>query len=90
MSLVAVFCSFVRRLPASLNVQARPIGFPGILLAGITHRTTEHDSIQWTYVNVFAGGKILHQSDLQAMVQAMGLTMQPDFLRSATALEMAS
>jgi hypothetical protein len=86
MSLVSIFCSFVRRLPASFNIQARPIGFPGVLLAGVANRGQEN----WVYVNVFAGGRILEMADLVRMLSEMGLVMSRDYLCPATAKEMVS
>lgn len=87
MSLVIVFCSLIRRLPPSLNIQAKPIGFPGVLLAGVSKRgaTSSDDMV---FVNVYDSGKVLEQSDLARMLNAMNLTMQPEFLRPATAKEM--
>ena len=86
MSLVIIFCSLVRRLPASFDIQARPVGFPGVLLAGVSRRGSE----EMLYVNVFDGGRVLELSDLARMLNAMDLTMQPEFVRPATAKEMVS
>lgn len=85
MSLVVIFCSLIRRLPSSFDIQARPIGFPGVLLAGVSRRGSGDDMV---YINVFDGGKVLQLSDLTRMLSAMGLTMLPEFLRPATAKEM--
>ncbi|ORY60395.1 hypothetical protein BCR35DRAFT_309183 [Leucosporidium creatinivorum] len=86
MSLVAIFCALLRRLPASYDVQARPIGFPGLLLAGVANRGQEN----WIYVNVFSGGDVLSRSDLSSLLGNMGggMSLQPEFLRPATAKEM--
>lgn len=83
MSLVSIFCSFIRRLDF-LDIQARPIGFPGVLLAGVANRGKDN----WVYVNVFAGGKILEQLELQRMLSDMGLTMEPSYIAPASAKEM--
>lgn len=86
MSLVVIFCSLIRRLPASFDVQARPIGFPGVLLAGLAHRGKD----DWIYINVFTGGKVLSMGDLERMASQMGQTLRPEFLRPASAKEIVS
>ncbi|SGZ00341.1 BQ5605_C034g11341 [Microbotryum silenes-dioicae] len=70
MSLVSIFCSFVRRLPKEYNIRAKPIGFPGVMLAGVALG----DSADWVMVNVFEG-KIAQPSDLQRMLLGMRLEM---------------
>ncbi|SCV69983.1 BQ2448_1377 [Microbotryum intermedium] len=68
MSLVSIFCSFVQRLPKKYNVRAKPIGFPGVMLAGVALG----DSDDWVTVNVFEG-KIAEPNDLQKMLRGMRL-----------------
>lgn len=87
MSLVAIFCALIRRLPTCYDVQARPIGFPGLLLAGVANRGQEN----WVYINVFSGGDVLGTRELSSLLTNMGgMTLQPEFLRPATAKEMVS
>lgn len=85
MSLVCIFCAIARRLPANYGIEVCPVGFPGVMLAGIREKGTE----EWTYVNVSVdGGKILRQEEMRAMLDTMGVAFDPEFLRPATAREM--
>ena len=90
LSLVTIFCAFIRRLPASYNIQARPVGFPGVVLAAVAARDAPPGQEEWIYVNVFSGGQIMEERTLRAMLVSTGGAMQPDFLRPATAREMVS
>ena len=63
-SLVTIFCAFVRRLPAEFDIQAKPIGFPGVLLAGVANRGKSN----WVYVNVFSW-KVVEVADLHDMLR---------------------
>jgi len=86
MTLVSIFCSFVRRLPTCQDVEVRPIGFPGTVLAGLRVRGIE----EWVYVNPYAAprARLPTRPALKAMLTAMSLTEQPSFFRPATAREM--
>lgn len=98
MTLVSIFCSLVRRLPAAraLGIEARLIGYPGTVLAGLSYGAgaaaggegvgTE-DRI---YVNVFGQGKILTPERLRAMLGAMGQAESEEFLQPASAREIVS
>ncbi|KAK4700559.1 F-box protein 21, partial [Phenoliferia sp. Uapishka_3] len=84
MSLVAIFCSLVRRLPPSFNVKVNPIGFPGVVLAALSPRDDSTDPI---YFSVF-DDKVLGREELRGMVERMGITMSEEYLRPASAQEM--
>ncbi|BGP40660.1 hypothetical protein JCM10449v2_004622 [Rhodotorula kratochvilovae] len=86
MTLVSMFCSLVNRLPAAreLKIRAKPVGFPGTLLAGLAYE----GSNEWTYVNVFGEGRLLTADKLREMLRAMGQPESPEFLQPATAREM--
>lgn len=85
MSLVAIFCSLVRRLSPSLNVQAKPVGFPGILLAAVSPRDGSAEPI---YVSVFDGGKVLTLGEMREMVGRMEIPMATEYLSPASAKDM--
>ncbi|GAA6017974.1 hypothetical protein JCM10207_002727 [Rhodosporidiobolus poonsookiae] len=85
MTLVAIFCSLVRRLPVAqaLKIRVRPIGFPGTVLAGLSFDGSD----EWVYVNVFAQ-RILSKQTLVTMLRAMGQSPAEHFFQPATAREM--
>ncbi|GAA6004309.1 uncharacterized protein JCM10292_001417 [Rhodotorula paludigena] len=86
MTLVAIFCSLVRRLPIAreLGIRARPIGFPGTVLAGLAF----DGSSEWTYCNVFKGTTIVRPAALREMLAAVGQPALPEFLEPASAKAM--
>ncbi|GAA5839171.1 hypothetical protein JCM11251_003695 [Rhodosporidiobolus azoricus] len=86
MTLVSIFCSLVRRLPLarSLGISAKPVGFPGTVLASLTYVTTG----ERVFVNVFSNGTIMSMDTLRTMLRAMGQTPSEEFFRPATAREM--
>lgn len=93
LTLVSIFCSFVRRLPAArqLGIRAHMIGYPGTVLAGLSYApgTVAARGDERVYVNVFGEGKILSAERLRAMLGAMGQAdSDQDFLRPARASEM--
>lgn len=73
-TLVSVFCSIVSRLPAKYNIQARPVGFPGTVLAAIARADEALGEEDWVYINVYAGGKVTKDADLAVMLQQQGLS----------------
>ncbi|KAM0753216.1 hypothetical protein T439DRAFT_323851 [Meredithblackwellia eburnea MCA 4105] len=85
MSLVVIFCSLIRRLPHSFNITARPVGFPGIVLALVSPREGSTEAL---FINVFDSGRILSKSDLDRMVSHMGVQMVPEYLQQASAKDM--
>lgn len=89
MTLVAIFCSLVRRLPTCRDVEARPIGFPGTVLAGLRIRG---GADEWVYVNPFSTlrGRFPTRASLRGMLMAMGTDEDPSFFRPASAREMVS
>lgn len=89
MTLVAIFCSLVRRLPNCRDVEARPIGFPGTVLAGLRIRG---GADEWVYVNPFSTlrGRFPTRASLRGMLMAMGTDEDPSFFRPASAREMVS
>ncbi|GAA5867347.1 hypothetical protein JCM3774_003556 [Rhodotorula dairenensis] len=97
LTLVSIFCSLVRRLPAArqLGIRAHMIGYPGTVLAGLSYAPGPgpgggSGGDARIYINVFGEGKILSPERLRAMLGAMGQvdTTDQDFLRPATASEM--
>ncbi|KAL8292094.1 hypothetical protein RQP46_001560 [Phenoliferia psychrophenolica] len=86
LSLVAIFCALIRRLPHSMNVKAEPIAFPGKVLACLSHREPSRDDP--IYVDVFGGGKVVTLGELRATLDAMGVPMEPGFLQPASAKDM--
>ncbi|BGP16841.1 hypothetical protein JCM10213_003339 [Rhodosporidiobolus nylandii] len=86
MTLVAVFCSLLRRLPVAqrFGICAKPIGFPGTMLAGVFHEGSE----EVVYLNVYGGGKVIKREAMEAIVRAMGQPVLPEFFRPASAREM--
>ncbi|GAA5948476.1 hypothetical protein JCM3765_004896 [Sporobolomyces pararoseus] len=89
MTLVSIFCSFVRRLPNCQDIEVRPIGFPGTVLAGLRIRGSNDD---WVYVNPFSSprGRLPTRASLRAMLVSMGTDEEPAFFRAASAREMCS
>ncbi|GAA6006943.1 hypothetical protein JCM11491_001449 [Sporobolomyces phaffii] len=90
MTLVSIFCSFVRRLPTCRDIEVRPIGFPGTMLAGLRVRGLEGKDGEWVFVNPFAAqrGRLPTRSVLRATLAGMNLADDPSYLRPATAKEM--
>lgn len=88
MTLVSIFCSFVRRLPTCQDIEVRPIGFPGTVLAGL--RIRGGGSEDWVYVNPFSAprGRLPTRAALKAMLVSMGTSEDPSFFRPASAREM--
>ncbi|GAA6049699.1 hypothetical protein JCM3770_004416 [Rhodotorula araucariae] len=86
MTLVSIFCSLVNRLPAAreLKIRAKPIGFPGTLLAGLAYEGSD----EWVYVNVFGEGQLLGADRLREMLRAMDQPDSREFFQPATAREM--
>ncbi|GAA5942810.1 hypothetical protein JCM1841_006913 [Sporobolomyces salmonicolor] len=85
MTLVSIFCSLIRRLPSCSNLRAKPIGFPGTVLAGLSYQGSD----EWVYVNVFSRtNKIMSASGMTAMLREMGLDERPEFVQPASAREM--
>jgi hypothetical protein len=89
MTLVSIFCSLIRRLPISkeLKIRAKPIGFPGKLLAGLAYEVEGGGEEEWTFVDVF-GGRVLQIDEMRAMLRAMQLPASPEYFRPASAREM--
>lgn len=89
MTLVSIFCSFVRRLPNCQDIEVRPIGFPGTVLAGLRIRGSNDE---WVYVNPFSAprGRLPTRASLRAMLVSMGTDEEPAFFRAASAREMVS
>ncbi|GAA5851559.1 hypothetical protein JCM8547_001133 [Rhodosporidiobolus lusitaniae] len=86
MTLVAIFCSLVRRLPLvkAEKILVKPIGFPGQVLAGLSYE----GSGEWTYISVFSGGTVMRQEAMRSMLQAMGQAPMEEFFQPASAREM--
>jgi len=92
MTLVSVFCSLVNRLPVAreLGLRARPVGFPGTLLAMLRYEgegEREGTDGQGVYVDVYSE-RILGVDVLRDMLQRMGQPPSDEFLQPATAREM--
>ncbi|GAA5936614.1 uncharacterized protein JCM15063_001939 [Sporobolomyces koalae] len=89
MTLVSIFCSFVRRIPHCEDIEVRPVGFPGTVLAAMRIRG---ESNEWSYVNPFAAARARHptRAQLRSMLAALGTTEQSAFFRPASAREMCT
>lgn len=99
LTLVSIFCSLIARLPLSYNIQARPIGFPGMVLAAVANRSEERGREEWVYVNIFEGGRVMSEREREELVRrnlpgigngnGSGTSvMREEYLRPATAAEM--
>ncbi|GAA5898995.1 hypothetical protein JCM8208_002972 [Rhodotorula glutinis] len=91
MTLVSIFCSLIDRLPAAreLKIRARPVGFPGTLLAMLRYDddgADDHDDS--VYINVYGDGRLLSADKLRDMLRAMGQPVSNEFLKPASAREM--
>ncbi|GAA6061316.1 hypothetical protein JCM10212_003206 [Sporobolomyces blumeae] len=88
MTLVAIFCSFVRRLPTCADIEVRPVGFPGTVLVGMRVR----GSPEWVHINTFANGRgrLPSRAALRGMLTSLGLDDEPEYYRPASALEMCT
>ncbi|GAA6044201.1 hypothetical protein JCM8097_004667 [Rhodosporidiobolus ruineniae] len=86
MTLVAIFCSLIRRLPVAqqLKIRAYPVGFPGTLLAGLKYEGSD----EMLYVNVFSAGKIMRADRMKEMLRAMNTPALPEFFQPASARSM--
>lgn len=85
MTLVAIFCALVRRLPVvkALGIRVKPIGMPGTVLAGLAYEGED----EWTYVNVFSG-RVIKIEAMRSMLAAMQLPPSPEYFQPASARSM--
>ena len=95
MTLVSIFCSLVDRLPAAreLKIRARPVGFPGTLLAMLRYDDDGDDAgddkiDDSVYINVYGHGRLLSADKLRDMLRSMGQPVSNEFLKPASAREM--
>lgn len=87
MSLCALFCAFIRRLPTSLGVQASPIGFPGRMLV-LLERVDEETEETGLYFDVFDGA-VRTRAQLRSMaVETTGQALDEEVLEHASAKSM--
>lgn len=89
LTLVVLFCSIVSRLSSTFNIQARPVNFPGVVLAAIAKKDAPMGEEQWIFVDVADGGTILSRTDCENLMERMGLAFSED-LKPARAAEMVS
>jgi F-box protein 21 len=92
LSLVSIFCSIINRLDPAFNIRARPVGFPGIVLAAVANRTDVVGEEQWHFINLFVSGDILSPSELRSFAALAGLerSMDVEVFRPASARDMVS
>ncbi|KAI5480551.1 F-box domain-containing protein [Pseudohyphozyma bogoriensis] len=83
MTMVSIFTSFIRRLPAAYNIQARPVGFPGNVISCVARRDAVRGEEDWVYVDIFRGS-ILQMDDLHRMLRDIGMAPDPTYFAPAS------
>ncbi|GAA5912249.1 uncharacterized protein JCM6883_003293 [Sporobolomyces salmoneus] len=89
MTLVSIFCSFVRRLPNCRDLEVKPIGFPGTVLAGLRLKGSQDE---WVYVNPFSipRGRLPTKAALWSMLRSMGTEEHEEFFQPSSARKMCA
>lgn len=87
LTLVVLFCSIIRRLSKTFNIQAKAVNFPGVVLAAVCGRLEKKGEEEWIFVDV-SSGSISSRSQCESMMDRMGLTLGPDDLKPSRASDM--
>lgn len=91
LTLVVLFCSIIRRLDPSFNIQAKAINFPGVVLAALAKKDDKKGEEDWTYIDVADGGKIMTKQECSLLMERMGLVINLDLdLKPCRASDMVS